>query len=209
MLWSFFPSVRWLEARTEDFEVSRGPKAWDLSGDAGNIKYIIWACKFLALCALAEPECWELGGAVGSNVFSPRGCRGRLSRGNLSFPVAGDELAFSLSGSVCAFWAAAADTDLKMVLFPGEGSCPSLQSFWLGNQTNAVFAVIHQTCAVQVNMLDLVCGVILRNFVLSFLGYSSTGERNTTRGVVSWYAGFSSSSFGLESIKTNSKIARI
>lgn len=31
----------WLEARTEEFGVCRGPRAWDLRGDGGNIKYII------------------------------------------------------------------------------------------------------------------------------------------------------------------------
>lgn len=147
MLRSFFLSVCWLEARTEEFAVCRGPKAWDLCGDAGNIKYIIRACKFLALCALPELGCWEPGGTVGSSVLSPRGCRGRLSRENLSLPVAGDELSFLLSGSVCALWAAAVDTDLKMVSFPGEGSCPSLQSFWLGNQANGFCCYTSNPCS--------------------------------------------------------------
>lgn len=81
-------SVCWLEARTEEFGVCRGPRAWDLHGDGGNIKYIIWACKFLGLHSLPEPGCLEAEGAVRRSISSPDGCRGRLFGVNLSSSAA-------------------------------------------------------------------------------------------------------------------------
>lgn len=58
-------------------------------------------------------------------------------------------------------------------------------------------------------MLNSVSSVMLRTLVLLVVVFPSAGERSTTRRVVSWCAGSSSSSLELESIKTSCRIVRI